>query len=209
MSIFLHSSRPIHSSARGGFTLVELIVSVSIVLMILAAGLLRFNSFDSAVLIRSVAYDVAFSVREAQSSSLGVVRGATDFRSAFGTSFTPGERSYALFEYRNEADPDARPEYVPGDSSVSEVRTYTLPQTFTVTEICVQTSSAETCALDRLDVSFRRPEYPALFYASGYGGDMANIESATVRIGSTDGALRGTIDIGYAGHISVGLETGS
>src|ERR1700691_1591264 len=60
MSIFSH-----HRSSNRGFTLIELLVVVGIMVVISAFILVRQSRFDSSTLLRSLAYSVALSVRQA------------------------------------------------------------------------------------------------------------------------------------------------
>ncbi|MBX2866616.1 prepilin-type N-terminal cleavage/methylation domain-containing protein [Candidatus Kaiserbacteria bacterium] len=184
-----------------GFTLVELLVSMAVMLVILATSLFRFNTFDSEILLKTLSYDVALSVRQAQSYSLNVLGTSGTFDSPYGVSFTPGSKNYPLFLYGGS---ETRPRY-DGDASVLDM--YQLSRRFEVVDVCVVRSSTEYCDIDRLDVSFRRPEFTALFYAEGYSEvQNAQIESASIDIQSSEGGPVGTIEVGYTGYITVTLE---
>jgi len=189
-------------------------VSVSIMVIITAAIVFRYRSFDSTLLLKTLSYDIGFSVRQAQSYSLGVRQeegGTFAFDAAYGVSFTPGSTQYSLFQYTNSTDPSAVPRYDnTGNHTAEDVEIFTLGRSYVIDEICYTTSGGETCddgsSLTRLDISFRRPEYTALFYVEGSGGPSpSSIESASVRITSPTGNSYGEIEVGYAGQISVSL----
>ncbi|MBI2004934.1 prepilin-type N-terminal cleavage/methylation domain-containing protein [Patescibacteria group bacterium] len=57
----------------GGFTLVELLVVVSIMLIITSTLLLQQRKFNSATLMRTLAYNIALSIRQAQVYGTSVV----------------------------------------------------------------------------------------------------------------------------------------
>ena len=184
-----------------GFTLVELLVSMAVMLIILSGSLLRYNSFDSEILLKTLAYDVALSVRQAQSYSLNVLGTTGVFDSPYGVSFTPDSKDYVLFLYGGEED---RPRY-DGDASVLD--SFRLSRQFEITNVCVTRSGTEYCIASRVDVSFRRPEFTALFYVEGYSEvQNAQIEKMRITIESPNGGPSGVVEIGYTGYITVTLE---
>ena len=199
----------VQKTYAAGFTLVELMVSVSILLIIIATVMIQFRAFDSSVLLKTLSYDVAFSVWEARSYALGVRRGVTDFSESYGVSFTPGETGFELFTYINDNDPTAIPKNEGngvGGVTVSVVETYKLGRSFEVKRVCVvESPSTEDCTIDRLDISFKRPEHAARFYADGYG-DSGSISATRIYLGTEDGAEEGVVTVGYAGQIDVDLE---
>jgi len=189
-----------------GFTLVELMVSVSVILIIIATVTIQFRSFDSSVLLKTLSYDVAFSVWEARSYALGVRRGVSDFSESYGASFIPGEDSYQIFTYTNANDPDARPKNENGTGvDIGIVEIYKLGRSFQIIDVCVVESvNSEDCTITSLDISFKRPEHAALFYAEGYA-DSGTISDVRIYLGTEDGDERGVVTVGYAGQITVQL----
>ena len=59
-----------------GFTLIELLISVLIIGIITTLVIVRYKQFDSTVLLKSAAYEVAFTLRETQVQSVSAARGA-------------------------------------------------------------------------------------------------------------------------------------
>jgi prepilin-type N-terminal cleavage/methylation domain-containing protein len=193
-------------SARRGFTLIELMVTVSIMVLILGTVLFKYTTFDSAILLKTLSYDIALSVRTAQSYSTSVFGSGGQFRYPYGLSFTPGATEYYFFGFL-DTNPDTRPYFDVGGGKAFLVDTYMLGRSFTISDVCVVDSEGEDCDIDRLDVSFRRPEYAALFYADGYDSDQGDIQSAIIRVQSRDSLLTGEVDIGYTGHVTVTLDS--
>jgi len=190
--------------SEGGFSLVELLVSVSILVLITSASIARFSEFDSAVLLRNAAYKIAVVVREAQTFSLSVSGAGGGFDVPYGVTFTPYDvdqnlgTEYTLFRYTGSSN---RPRY---DVDAVSVETIPIGQTFRISDICVDiSSSGEDCNVDRLDVSFERPEFDTIFYAEPGSIDPANIESARIHIAPEDGSNTWVVEIGLAGQVSV------
>lgn len=189
------------SDINRGFTLVELLVSISILLIIISVVVFRFASFDSAILLRTLAYDIGLSVREAQSYSLSSLGNQGNFRTPYGVSFTPGGTSYVFFGYTGS---QTIPRY---DTDVVVVDLYTLGRSFEITDVCVVANGVEDCGIASLDISFRRPEFIALFYVPSYSGNLADIESGIIKVASTrNNVITGIIEVTYTGQIDVSVE---
>jgi prepilin-type N-terminal cleavage/methylation domain-containing protein len=148
-----------------GFSLIELLVTAAIITIITSIVLVRFNSFDGTILLKNFAYNIATALREAQIYSVSVINtgsGTTSgFRYPYGISFTPGSKSYVFFRYNN-ASTAVTPRYETGQVSV--IRSVTSERSLEILDVCVTSNGAENCNISRLDISFRRPEFTALFY---------------------------------------------
>src|SRR5579872_625888 len=100
-------SKHCHSSLRRGFTLVELLVVVAVITIITAFILFSQNKFDSSTLMRSLAYSVALSIRQAQLYGVSVradtATGATNpFAPGYGIYMSSGDLShYYIFSDLN------------------------------------------------------------------------------------------------------------
>lgn len=224
------SSRSLKSSFfnRRGFTIVELSVSIAIITLITTVVFVRYSIFDSTVLLKSVAYDIALTLREAQVKSISAQRasgGSTSFDFPFGVSFKPSNKNYTVFQYASSA-PNAHPRYdfdiqysgatdadpdpVGGDplDYASLIQTQTIGRTMLVTDVCIIESNVETCSaggVQRLDIGFRRPEYKGLFYAMTTGGprSTSTVTSAKIKVGSTNGTGVFIVEVSGLGQISV------
>jgi hypothetical protein len=137
---------------------------------IAALVLIRFNSFDSTILLKSFAYEVATTIREAQIYSLSVVNTGTgasaNFRYPYGLSFTSGATGYVFFRYNN-ASQSVTPRYE--SAEVSVIRTVGTTNAMEVFDVCVTNNGVDDCTISRLDISFRRPEFSAIFYTPSLG----------------------------------------
>ena len=76
--------------AAAGFSLVELIVSIGIMVLVLSVVITQQGSFNSAVLLRSQAYEIALSVRDTQLSAVSSINtgtGSENFTAVIGVHF--------------------------------------------------------------------------------------------------------------------------
>jgi len=155
-----------------GFTIIELIISIAIFAFMTALVVAKYGTFNQNTLLTNTAYDLALTVRTAQSYGLGVksVDGSNTF-APYGVRFDMSKTAqFILF-----ADKNLDSKYG-GDAE--SVTTYTLNSGVTISSICLG-SSLSDCApdsfnllggSDTLDVTYRRPNPDAIFLCSGSGG---------------------------------------
>jgi prepilin-type N-terminal cleavage/methylation domain-containing protein len=151
---------------NGGFTLVELIVTVGIFALISTVVLVRNSQFDNEVLLADVAYDVALSIRQAQNYGINVLGQSNEFNFPYGVYFEAGENAttYTLFQDLNE-----NYAYTP-DEETLEI--FTLGRGFTIARICTDVSSFDACDTSRIEnarIVFKRPNPDALINADEKG----------------------------------------
>lgn len=168
-----------------GFTLIELVIVAAIIALISAIVLVRFNTFDSTVVLKSVAYDVASSIRDAQIYSISVVGESANFKKAYGVNFSlasASERKQYIF-FREETGDDPA-EYSNVDSErVGPIAK--LPGTIEISELCVVAGVSSDCnSYTTLNVSFLRPEFDAIYH-TGFS-TPANINEARIKLYSTN-----------------------
>lgn len=180
-----------------GFSLIELLVVVGIFTFITAIVLANHSRFNSSVLLGSLAYDIALSVREAQVYGVSVRGVETNFRVGYGTHFS-GAKSYTLFA-------DTYPVGAPNkkyDAEDSIISTYTLNTGHSIVQFCGVNGAVKDCsstgAISTLDVVFLRPE-PDAHISSTASGPYAQ---ATITVTSSSGEFR-TITVASTGQISV------
>lgn len=175
-----------YGNSSTGFTLIELLVSAAIIVIITSIVVVRFVNFDGTVILRSAAYDVATSLREAQIYSVSVMNTDSIFRYPYGVTFSPGGTSYTFFRF-NSPDMNISPAYGEDDSVTEDpIRVMGLPDTIEISDLCVKIGDGSTvCGLNRLDVSFRRPEFSALISRSPLGGAADGISAALVKLQSS------------------------
>jgi len=178
-----------------GFTLVELVVVVSIFALISGVVLVAYSTFRGTILLENLAYEVAISVREAQSFGLGVRQFEGSFDVAYGIHFDDSSNNtYILF-----ADRDRDGMY---DGSGELVRLLTLRKGYSIASFCgVLGGLSERCGpaeITFLDIVYDRPEPDALF-TSNLG---ETYEAARITIASPRGEVR-TVTARTTGQIEV------
>ncbi len=201
MLIFLHRLR---SYSPKGFTLTELMVVISIMTILTSVFLIQQRQFDSTTLLRSYAYSVALSIREAQVYGTSV--------RAFQGNFTA--RSYGIYFNRTTpstyilfADLDDDGQY---DTPGELVDTYTLTGSFTINEVCGMAATPDcwTGVTDWLAITFRRPNPDACIATSPNEADVCGSSPtypythAYIQIVSPSGTTR-SVEVYPTGQISV------
>lgn len=191
----------VRSTRVRGFTLIELLISIGIITIITAIVLVRFRSFDSATILKNMAYEVAGSIRDAQVYAVSTMNTGDGFRTPYGVKFLEGGASYDLCRYTGSASLP----YCAGGSDSTNIRTFTLSNNIVVADVCVVVSGAENCSPTRVDISFKRPEFTAYYYASP--AVVGSVERAKIKLYSTSNtSIKWVVDIGKLGQVSVYKE---
>ena len=207
-----------------GFTLIELLVVITIMSVITLVLLIQQNKFDSSTLLRSLAYNVALSVRQTQVYGTSVygassTSGATSYAPAYGLYFSESSpQTYILF-----ADTNGDGQYDSGDTVL---QTFTLGNGYSITNICAEGTNVGTgghvtrcstyppadIAISFLEVLFKRPDLDAQFLTlNGFGvplnqsssnpnGDVYS--SGYIVVGALDGTTR-AVSVSTTGQIVV------
>jgi prepilin-type N-terminal cleavage/methylation domain-containing protein len=166
---------------KRGFTLIEMLVVMSIMLIITAALLVKQSRFDSSTILRSLAYGVALSVRQAQVYGTSVVGTSTSqvacgsgyynlasgncYASGYGIYFsnalsTASPSSYILF-----ADLNGDGKYEANEF----VKSFMFSNGYTISNFCAVNQSTiarcEPSSISSLAIVFKRPNPDAQFVA--------------------------------------------
>lgn len=184
--------------SEGGYSLIEMLVTVGIMTLITGIALANHTQFSNTALFSNLAYDIALSVRQAQVYGISVreVESTSSFDDAYGVHFdanTPTE--YVLF---SDADDDGV-----YDGSGEALEVYSISRGNTIIDLCAIAGGTNYCSstgdLSTIDVTFKRPDPDAQF-ATQVAGPFDSIE---ITIQSQRGATR-NISVGATGQISVG-----
>lgn len=197
ISLLSHTPFSLNKQAiqkKHGFTLIELLISVAIIGILTAIVVVKYKSFDSTVLLKSTAYEVALALRESQVKTMSATRGTTGFDFPRGVTFTTaasGKQSYIAFQFRSILTTDGTPRYdisEPNPDLAVSLATSTMGRTVQVSDLCITPSSgSEVCGLNRLDISYKRPEFKAIIYGvKGATIYDTNIASASIKINSAN-----------------------
>ena len=184
-----------------GFSLIELLVAMSVMTVITTVLIANHARFNSSVLLGSLAYDIALSVREAQVFGLSVREFGSDFGVGYGVRFSDAG-DFFLF-----VDVDQNQAYDDGTDSI--VETYTLSRGHFISEFCGYNSSGTPfCSTDatpitHLDIVFNRPNPDAIISSNEPG----TYSWGSVNVQASNGEVR-TVEIASTGQISV-LQVGA
>jgi len=170
-----------------GFSLIELLVSIAIIAIITATILARYSAFNSTVLLKDLAYEVALSIREAQSFGVSVRGVESNFEQVYGVHFVPGTTTYTLFVDTNENNI-----YNTGEA----ITTYNIGNNNKIGAVYTNSTSR-----DSLDVVFRRPEPDAEYYVNG-SSTRVDANHASIEVTAPNGNKH-TVLIYPTGQISI------
>jgi len=189
------------SESSRGFTLVELMVTVGIFVFMTAAIMARYNSFYSGTLFTNLAYDIAMTIRQAQTYGISVKvndQTTNNFSASYGVHFSNDaagdkDKKFMLFIE------DSTQGYQDTDSLEN---TYNLKQGARITAFCASNSVADcipSTDTHSLDIIFQRPNPDAKIC---YNADCT-WKYATIRITAGDGTVTRDVKVNAGGQISV------
>ncbi len=186
--------------SRRGFTIVEVLVTLTIFSVISGVVLVRYKDFSGGIVLSNLAYEIAITIRQAQVYGLSVKAAppSSNFNFPYGVHFSNElVNSFVLFADVNNN----------GYESGEVVETLTTRQGNTIKSFCAVTDSGVSKCnigtpqlITSLDITFLRPDPDAKF-KTNLAGDVYKEASVTV---SSPGTERNkTISIKSTGQISV------
>ncbi len=178
------------SNKQSGFGLIELMVSISIMMLVAGIILIRQDSFNGAVLMRSQAYEIALTAREVQTNAVSAssIQGST--REMLGLYFDTSRST----TYRTFRDDEGNGSY---DASEEYGQQNSLDSRFEIKAIRVGGTSQSS-----VSVMFERPNFDAKFYV---GTTQVSASQIEVDIGTKDNSSAGvkTVVVTATGQIAV------
>ena len=185
--------------AQAGFGLIELMVSISIAIMVMSVVMFNQGGNNSAVLLRSQAYEVALAIREVQLAAVSSNRQTSGYRSVLGMYFNTTNASTKGF-YNYFLD---NGNYF-FDGSDNIIKRNNLDKRFEISEIRL-IGSTVTTETD-ISITFERPNFDAIFHTGTGGIAAASAVEIDVRLKSTTGTGVGevrTVEVTKTGQIIV------
>ncbi len=196
-----------------GFTLAELLVTLSLFVVLTTIVLFNSSRFNGSILLTNLAYDIAITIRQAQNFGINVreVSNESDltkkFQHAYGVHFDKDKNTnFILF-----ADIDDNKKYSNDSTACKDnpecVDTYNFKRVNKISKICVTSLGIDYCsdpALSKLDIMFIRPNPDAI--VKGIKSDnteYSNITEAKITISSGDDTNTRNIVVNSTGQISV------
>ena len=192
-----------------------MVVVFAIIALISAFVLVRQSRFNSSTLLRSLAYSVALSVRQAQiygAAVRGFTTGSTvTFASSYGVYFAPtGSNPITRYTLFADYDNDGRHDTTPVDETV---QSFDIRNGYSINKFCATKidgsmdcwNAGVTSVLNRIAILFKRPNPDALFVTNIAGTSYVK---ACIQLNSP-GEDTKTVSISSTGQISVNPQTGA
>ena len=196
-----------------GFTLVELMVSIGIFAFMTALHVAKYGTFNQGILLTNLAYDVALTIRNAQSYGLNVKSkpsGGTDC-AAGGSSFSNCfDYPYGVhFDEGASGDPAPNTRFVffadiskdgVYNSGDEIIKTSYIRRGRIVDNICISLDSSCNITPSSLDITFKRPDPNAIII--GNINQNTKYAYAEITLKSSDGGLK-KVTVRSTGQIDV------
>lgn len=169
-----------------GFTLIELMVSASILVVIMGTVLFGYGQFNDNLALSAAGQEIAIAVRQAQTYGLTVREvgvGGGKFDSAYGIYFDPNseQQNYYIF-----ADANTDQNYDVGSGCGSGntecVEKFTLRNGIKITDICDEIKCPPHPSARMMDVTFLRPNPDAVIYFTNNGGNNVTGPTLTGKV---------------------------
>ncbi len=199
---------------KHGFTLVELLVTISIFAILTGIVLFNQGKFNSTILLTNLAYDTALTIREAQTYGINIKEFGTSQFVPYGVHFdisnTGNDKSFILFADVNydlvtkiltPFSPVNINTCNPTEGCVSR---YSIKRGNLISKICVlsNTVGSYDCDVKILDIIFKRPDPDAVIYAGGSNSTEYN--KAIITLTSADDSGNKTVTVQANGLIEIG-----
>ncbi len=189
---------------NGGFTLVELLVTIVIFVLLTSLVLFSQGNFNNTVLLNNLAYDLALSIRQAQDygTSIREFASSTPLFSSYGMYFntTVSNKNFVLF-----ADTTGDNRY---NGSVALcpandpecIQKYSINNGSFIKSICAGADSAHCNAIaSYMNIMFKRPNPDAGIYMDA---NPTAQNYAAITLSSVSGTTR-TVVVTSVGQIYV------
>lgn len=203
----------IKSSKTKGFTLLEIVISITIFAFLTVLLVVKYGSFNKGILITNLAYDVALTLRNAQSYGLNVKSVPTDgsnysntFDKAYGVHFDSTSQNNKKMIFFADLNDNGKYDSTPTDEKIS---LYNIKNDFSVVEICIGANSSGCTGttfsiVHKLNITFKRPDLDARIFGIENGVDIDNIKYAEIRLqNGSDYFSRKKVAVTSVGQISV------
>jgi prepilin-type N-terminal cleavage/methylation domain-containing protein len=194
--------RTLAASQRSGFGLIELMVSISVIVVVTSVILAKHSSYNGASLLRSQAYELALTIRELQLFAVSSTRDTTGFYNVYGlvlSTTTPNR--FVIFR-----DSDGDYYY---DASTEEFGPQgVIDSRYEISRIEYIGTGTDAGGVNSTAVVFERPNFDALLYKSAGTEVDPGVQGVEIDIrlkgttGTGPNEVR-TIEITRAGQIAV------
>lgn len=191
---------------KKGFTLVELLVSVSILTVMMSVVLFNYGSFNDNLALSTAAQEVAVAIRQIQAYGLNVKEatpGSGQFNYAYGIHFIGNNNSSVRLFIDSDNDREYDPFagcWTPGTECIERVD---FRNGIVVSNVCDATTCPPVGA-QRVSVLFLRPNPDALIYFADSSLDNISgpVSSARIQLTSPRGKVM-YVNIESTGQVTI------
>jgi len=208
---------------RAGFTLIEMLVVLAIIVIITTIVITSQGSFNRTLILTNTTYDVALTLRSAESYGVGSRAAGGMVNAGYGLDFNRGTPTvFTLFAdayptpssssvchpTSDPGAPDAKPGNCSYESGSGEtVTSYTLGRGISVNDFCAFSAGSWSCAnshgssLSTLDIVFSRPSPQPFMSVNGSYSPVFPVTASCLALTSPQGGAR-FISVSATGEIS-------
>lgn len=184
-------------NARSGFSLVELLVTVSIFVVTTGIVLVSFPTFSSKIALDNLAHEVALAIRQAQVFGVAAketIPGSGIF-GGHGVRFDSSQNTtFYLF-----TDTDGNNKY---SGSGELLETFNIQRRNYISSICGHLTSSSGCtALTAVDITFDRPDPEPTLLGNVQGSET--LYSYVVLILSSPSGVARSVSVWSNGQIAI------
>jgi Tfp pilus assembly protein FimT len=184
------------------FSLVELLVSISIIVVVLSVVMVRQSAFNGSVLLRNQAYEIAFSLRQAQLLAVsGINAGATTARQQYGLNLNKNIGSNQTYQVFQDKDADGQMDVGDAYGQIGRI-----DRRFVIRDV-TNASGTSLMGLSGIqNVYFLRPNFDAIFENGNSvvynAGPIYIVISRVDSTGTDNGSIR-CVEVTSPGQIQV------
>lgn len=216
--------------ALRGFTLVEMMVVLFIIVIVTTIAVMGQSTFNRSLILTDTAYTIAFSIREAQTLGLSSRVANSLYNAGYGIRFsTLTPTSYLLFSDTSPAspgstqsglcpghtEPSTSPDSHPGDciydptaAPAELVRTYSLNRGYQIYKFCgtALVGGVTRCSgvdFETMHISFMRPSTETTVFGQNALGTLVALTDATIYLRSPDAVAERCIAVSKVGQVAV------
>lgn len=188
-----------HKNHTGGFTMLELLVTIAIYIMMVSIVLANYRTFNTNALFVNASEDVILALRQAQVYGVGTKANPV----TCGVQASAFACPYGV--YINMADPNGLTIFVDldGDKKYTSGFDAIVQKTSWMPAIVISSiqCGAGACFGNKMNITFTRPTPDA--FITDDGGAPNRVDSGTITLKDINSNRTSTITITNAGQISI------